>query len=500
MVQFGVESENGWRPAKSSKAQCRWIEVPGTKVHLQLFDGAPAKIMAAFAADYNAYIEPLRDPDSAGWTPTNSVATSNHLNGTAMDLNWDSHAFRVRGTFSAEQQETIRNILRWYEDTIFWGGNWQDPIDEMHWQMGYGTFANPKTEDFVRRKIRSDGFSQYRRGEATVPTAVLASNIAPQPSGEKVLQYDRSIVGQETGYWCGPASTQIVLSARHLAVTEAELARIIGTTVNGTDYIGQIEKRALDKYLPEAQYTTVDLPNDPPTQQQTDEFWARLVAAVDGGYGLVMNWVAPASNAPRGIKGSQSPSGYGSHTIYHYVTAMGYAEDNGVKAVWVADPGFRPFGYWITLQQCMTLMPPKGYTYPAAVKAAATTVSAPTAPRPQPAMEVSVGEEERFQSRSIYRDSDEKFLRIKDAVLNIDGMCHAGLIVEPAALRGEIWAIDAVAKLARGKAAGARSWYDTTKVDAWAIARAQSILALIERANPDALRAYITQAQTGITQ
>ena len=51
--------------------------------------------MRAYAADYNAYIEPLRDDDSASYTPTNSVATSNHLNGTAMDLNWNSHAFRV---------------------------------------------------------------------------------------------------------------------------------------------------------------------------------------------------------------------------------------------------------------------------------------------------------------------------------------------------------------------------------------------------------------------
>jgi hypothetical protein len=29
---------------------------------------------------------------------------------------------------------------------------------------------------------------------------------------EKVLAYDRSIVAQETGYWCGPAATQVVLN------------------------------------------------------------------------------------------------------------------------------------------------------------------------------------------------------------------------------------------------------------------------------------------------
>ena len=42
---------------------------------------------------------------------------------------------------------------------------------------------------------------------------------------EKVLAYDRSIVAQETGYWCGPAATQVVLNGRGIRRTEADLAR-----------------------------------------------------------------------------------------------------------------------------------------------------------------------------------------------------------------------------------------------------------------------------------
>jgi hypothetical protein len=82
-----VSSENNWEPAKATPEQCRWVTVPGTSVRLQILDGWPAIIMAAVAADFNAYIEELHDEDSASWTPTNSVPTSNHLNGTAMDLN-----------------------------------------------------------------------------------------------------------------------------------------------------------------------------------------------------------------------------------------------------------------------------------------------------------------------------------------------------------------------------------------------------------------------------
>ena len=99
MVIKGVESENGWRPAKVSQAQCQWGKVPGAEhVSLQILKGEPYTMMMAFAADYHANIEPLRDEDSACWTPTNTVDTSNHLNGTGMDLNWqgpDKKRFRL---------------------------------------------------------------------------------------------------------------------------------------------------------------------------------------------------------------------------------------------------------------------------------------------------------------------------------------------------------------------------------------------------------------------
>lgn len=160
-----MPSENGWNPPWVGSPDLEWVTVPGTTVNLQIRKGQPRQILRAFAADYNAYIEPLRNQDSACYTATNSVPTSNHLNGTAMDLNWDSHPFRVRGTFTAAQMKTIRELLKFYEDTIFWAGDWTDPIDEMHWQLGYDTFRNPDTDDFIKRKIRADGYSTFRRGQ-----------------------------------------------------------------------------------------------------------------------------------------------------------------------------------------------------------------------------------------------------------------------------------------------------------------------------------------------
>lgn len=168
-------SENGWQPAWVGADQLQWVLVPGTKVNLQIQKGQPLKILRALAADFNAYIEPLRDADSASYTPTNSVSTSNHLNGTAMDLNWDTHPFHAKGTFTAKQMKVVRELLDFYEGTIFWAGDWRSPIDEMHWQMGYGSYGNPKTDDFIVRKIRSDGYSTFRRGSLQAQTKPDAS-------------------------------------------------------------------------------------------------------------------------------------------------------------------------------------------------------------------------------------------------------------------------------------------------------------------------------------
>jgi hypothetical protein len=125
--------------------------------------------MGAFAADYNAFVEPLRDGDSSCWTPGNKVATSNHPGGTAMDLNWDGpdgktfrYGISEAQAYPGDEARNVRELLDFYEGVIFCGGKW-DIRDWMHFQMGGDTFNNPRTADFIRRKIRADGYSTYRR-------------------------------------------------------------------------------------------------------------------------------------------------------------------------------------------------------------------------------------------------------------------------------------------------------------------------------------------------
>ena len=127
---------------------------------------------------------------------TNSVGSSNHLSGTAMDLNWQSHAFRIKDAgFNPEQIHTIRELLEFYEGMIFWGNDWNNPKDAMHWQMGYDTFGNEnvaKVNDFIRRRIRPDGYSTFRR-EGQVPSgppSVSAVDVLARATG---ISHDRAL-------------------------------------------------------------------------------------------------------------------------------------------------------------------------------------------------------------------------------------------------------------------------------------------------------------------
>jgi hypothetical protein len=190
-VYGNTVGENGWPFV--DQAGCTWVTVPGSNaVTLQIQTGQPLAIMRAFAADFNAFVEPLRDADSACWTATNSVSTSNHLGGTAMDLNWNSHPFKILNAgFDSGEIGTVRQLLDFYEDTIWWGNDWNSPKDAMHFQMGYNTYRNQHTADFIARKIRADGYSTFRRGSDPAP---------PTSSGVTV-----PLVQTANGRWTSPS-------------------------------------------------------------------------------------------------------------------------------------------------------------------------------------------------------------------------------------------------------------------------------------------------------
>jgi predicted chitinase len=196
---------------------------------------------------------------------------------------------------------------------------------------------------------------------------------------DKVLPYNPSIVPQEKYWDCGPASAQIALNSRGIDMSEDELIRRIGTDEDGTDFVGLVEN-VLDDLLPDANYTSVYIENDPPTSAQITKLGRDIQRSIDAGYVIVANIVSPPGNHPQAVKGTRSP-GY-SGTIWHYLTVVGYDDAGNVK---LADPGFAPFEYWITLAQLSTLIPPKGYCF-ADIDSTGTSTAPPAQPSgPDPA-------------------------------------------------------------------------------------------------------------------
>lgn len=187
---------------------------------------------------------------------------------------------------------------------------------------------------------------------------------------EKVLQLPPlEIIGQQTIFHCGPGSAENILVSLGIQADEWELAMACRTTENGTDWIGQI-RDVLQQRAHHIDWRLVEMPNDPCTPAEKQTLWDNVVTSIcDAGVPMLMNFVAPVPNYPRASRPSpidgqiRNPS-YGGGTVWHYVTCFGAAEDpNGSRHVLIVDSGFNPTVYWITLDQCATLIPPKGYVY-----------------------------------------------------------------------------------------------------------------------------------------
>jgi Peptidase_C39 like family len=166
-----------------------------------------------------------------------------------------------------------------------------------------------------------------------------------------VLDHDYQV--QQTGYWCGPAATRIALSARITPPSQQGLANQLPTTVNGTDWIGQVTSTLNDR-LGDTYYVTTEMPNDPPTAAQRDQLWADVVHSIDTNFPIVANIVAPPGNQPPGYPSNE--------TIYHYFAVVGY--DAEKREVYIADSANFSGNqhYWLTLDKLATLIPPKGYS------------------------------------------------------------------------------------------------------------------------------------------
>ena len=178
---MALQTENGWWAVEPGA--CEWRTVPGAEhVSIQVQKGWPATVLLAYMAAYHSYVEPIRDHDTACYTRENSVWTSNHKSATAVDINWELHPFKVNyAGFDADKIRRQRELLAFFNykglQIVFWAQDWNNPKDTMHHQMGYGTWNNPLVLEFIKTRIREDGFSTFQHGGTPSPPPVLPPSI-----------------------------------------------------------------------------------------------------------------------------------------------------------------------------------------------------------------------------------------------------------------------------------------------------------------------------------
>lgn len=97
------------------------------------------QLLNYFAIEFHLRVEKLEYGNCWGWAPLKRIGGpnsdySNHGSGTAIDLNETKHKLGRSGTFSQEKIETIRIILKEFDNQIRWGGDYKRP-DEMHFEI-----------------------------------------------------------------------------------------------------------------------------------------------------------------------------------------------------------------------------------------------------------------------------------------------------------------------------------------------------------------------------
>lgn len=199
---MALQTENGWFQIPASQT-VREI-VPGTNnVRLEIQRGIPATILNAWASWYHKNVEDIEynynngSRDDWAWSATNDVWNSNHLSGTALDLNATKYPW---GTYKmpAHQVTKVREGLRLFEGTIFWGRDWGKP-DEMHFQLNYG--PNDSRNKVFADKL-SNGYLGIYGPPKPVETAIQAKRRDSPWLGSRISSQEELSTPDVNGRFC----------------------------------------------------------------------------------------------------------------------------------------------------------------------------------------------------------------------------------------------------------------------------------------------------------
>lgn len=301
----------------------------------------------------------------------------------------DGFRFRGSGPIQLTGRNNFRAFTRWANAQGHTSINFENDPDQVRavpkWGFlaasWYWTVARPQLNSLcdqdnveaVTRAINGGTNGLQDRKNRLARCKALGNRLLPSAAStgpkskavEKVLDYSRAEIKQDTYYWCGPATAQLLLHTRTKdMIPESVLAKELGTTINGTNGVIQIAN-VLNRRMG-GNWKTASMPHDPPKADEKELLWKRIVGSINGNVGVAANIWVPPSNYPKASYKSTQNLQYSGGFVMHYLCVMGYAVDEaGVRHVWLADSGFAPYGSWITFSQFATLIPPREYAYAA---------------------------------------------------------------------------------------------------------------------------------------
>lgn len=177
-------SENGWRMCNRDECDIPRIKDLFMVDTAPLRRGSPLTILGAWLFWYDRNVEEIVS-SVWGWSNTNDVGNSNHLSGTAVDVNAPKYPWGQR-VMPQARKDKIREGLRLFEGTVFWGSDW-GRADEMHYQMAFK--EGDKRNDAFAQKLRDGYLGIYKTAPAPAP--------APTPAPTKGNTMRSLIDGKE---------------------------------------------------------------------------------------------------------------------------------------------------------------------------------------------------------------------------------------------------------------------------------------------------------------
>ena len=130
-------------------ADARLADVSVAGHSTRLLAGPVAIVLVEVGRRFDAEVEPVTEFN--GWrdggvnSGAGGIGNSNHLSGTAVDINGRKHPRFVHGTFTPDQVVAIRRIIADLQGVVRWGGDWngdgrltESNADEMHFEIVAG--------------------------------------------------------------------------------------------------------------------------------------------------------------------------------------------------------------------------------------------------------------------------------------------------------------------------------------------------------------------------